>query len=96
MSKPAVRKKRSRKDGSNRDLNKILMGQEVSLMIRDEVIETYGAVTGVWRGLYILDGRKMVAVDVVTDERCPTSLERQVYLMYDVHRISFSYRPPKV
>ena len=95
ISKPAVRKRRRRRKVSN-NLDKLLMDQEVSLKIRDDVIETYQTVTGIWRGLYNLDYGKMVAIDVVVDERHPTYLERQFYWRSDIREISFSYRPPKV
>ncbi|MEK6846614.1 MAG: hypothetical protein AABY16_00435 [Nanoarchaeota archaeon] len=93
-SKPPVKKRRVRKVRFG-NLNQLLMGQEVSLKIRDEVIETYETVTGIYRGIYVLDCGKMVAIDVVVDERNPTYLERQFYWREEISRISFSYRPPK-
>ena len=96
VSVPVVKKARVGRIGPSRDLNKILMDQQITIELEgDEDTEDYKRrfIDGAYRGLFRLGKFEMMAIDQVVDPQNPLSLRRRLFYLEDIHEISFVYAP---
>lgn len=83
------KQKRTTSQQGKNDLSKILMNKQVSFRVRDYFTETYVSYDGVFRGIYRLDGHRMVAIDSY-DEKKPTTLRRHYFYLHDISDIEWN------
>ena len=84
-NKEKTKQKRSNVQQRMFDLPKILMEKSVSIKLEDHVADIYEWVSGVFRGVYRFNGRKMFAIDEVDEKNL--YLKRRHFYVDDIREI---------